>query len=71
MSLIRSTPLHVNVNVVKTRHGVLSIRRGQIKDEYSGDVPKERTGGVHSSSGTMNHLNLRALLVHVPCRLDQ
>lgn len=69
--LTRSTLLHVNANVVKTRYSVLSLKRGQIKVEYSGDVPKERTGGVDSSSGTMNHPNLGALLLHVPCRLGQ
>jgi hypothetical protein len=71
MSLTRLTPLHANANVVKTQYSVLSLRRGQIKVEYSGDVPKERTGGVDSLSGTMNHRNLGALLLHVPCRLDQ
>lgn len=68
---VQSTLLHVNANVVKTRYSVLSLKRGQIKVEYSGDVPKERTGGVDSSSGTMNHPNLGALLLHVPCRLGQ
>lgn len=68
---VQLTLLHVNVNVVKTRYSVLSLRRGQIKDGYSGDVPKEKRGGVDSSSGTMNHPNLRAPLLLVLCHLDQ
>lgn len=62
---VQSMPSHVNANVVKTRHGVPSLRRGQTKDDYSGGVPRERTGGVNSSSGMMNHPNLQMLLLHV------
>jgi len=68
--LTRSTPLHVDVNDLRTRHGVLSLRRGQIKGEFSGDVPKGRKA-VNSLGGTMNLANLQALLLHDPCRLDQ
>jgi len=64
-------PLHVNVNVVKSQRGVPSVRTGQIKGEYSGDVPKGKTTGVDSSNGTTNQRSLRVLLIQDPSHLAQ